>query len=214
MKSDNRDNSLKYWNNLFTSWDKENIKYDDWLDRFSKIIEKCSIPILDLGCGYGNNTLYLIEKGKQVIACDQSLNAIKNLQKNLPEVYQALCFNMLDGLPFKDNSFKIVIADLCLHYFTEQETIMIINEIKRVLMTNGHLMFRVNSINDTNHGAGQSPEIAHHLYETKDKRLKRFFDKDDIEYFFHDFDVEYLEEETMQSRYDLPKKLFRGCLKR
>lgn len=39
MKSDNRDNSLKYWNNLFTSWDKENIKYDDWLDRFSKIIE-------------------------------------------------------------------------------------------------------------------------------------------------------------------------------
>lgn len=214
MQSDNRNNSLKYWDNLFTTWDRNNIKYDDWLNKFESIIEKCQTPILDLGCGYGNNALYLIEKGKSVIACDQSKNAIKNIKKNLPEIYQALCFNMLDGLPFNDNTFEVIIADLCLHYFTDQETLAIIKEIRRVLINNGHLLFRVNSINDTNYGAGQGLEVEHHLYETSDNRLKRFFDEEDLKYFFQDFTIEYLQEETMDSRYDLKKKLYRGCLKR
>ena len=39
-----------------------------------------------------------------------------------PEGTEAKCFNMLDGLPFADASFSVVIADLCLHYFTEKDT--------------------------------------------------------------------------------------------
>ena len=38
--------------------------------------------VLDLGCGSGNDTLYLINKGKKVISCDQSSNAINNIRKN------------------------------------------------------------------------------------------------------------------------------------
>jgi len=36
---------------------------------------------------------------------------------------------MLEGLPFEDESFEIVCADLCLHYFTEKDTCMILEEI-------------------------------------------------------------------------------------
>ena len=104
-------------------------------------------------------TLYLINKNKQVISCDQSSNASNNIKKNFPEVYDTKCFNMLDGMPFDNNSFELIIADLCLHYFKEKDTFELLNEIRRILTVGGRLIFRVNSVNDVNHGAGQSNEI-------------------------------------------------------
>ena len=108
-----------------------------------------------------------------------------------------------------DNSFDVVIADLSLHYFREEDTFKILNDIKRILTNDGYLIFRVNSINDVNHGAGEGNEIEHHLYETSDKRLKRFFDEEDVKHFFKDFDIKYLNEEVM-TRYELEKRLYRG----
>ena len=190
-------NSFKYWNNLYKEYNRNDIKIDDWLVDFNSIILSSNTPVLDLGCGSGNDTLYLNNKGKKVISCDQSINAINNIKRNFPEVYGTKCFNMLDGMPFDDNSFEIIIADLCLHYFRKKDTLKILNEIKRILISGGHLIFRVNSINDVNYGAGQGKEIEHHLYETDDKRLKRFFNEEDIRYFFRDFNIEYLNEEIM-----------------
>lgn len=212
MKTIEQENSLLYWDNFHKNYNKEDIKIDDWLDKFANIIDSCKTPILDLGCGSGNDTLYLINKGKKVISCDQSINAINNIIKNFPEVYDTRCFDMLDGMPFDDNYFEVIIADLCLHYFKEKDTFMILNELKRILVNKGSLMLRVNSINDVNHGAGEGLEIEPHLYETSDKRLKRFFDENDIKYFFKDFDIEYLNEEVM-TRYNSEKRLYR-CLVR
>lgn len=213
MSSIEKDNSIKYWNDIHSQYERNEIKLDDWLDKFESIIKDCSTPILDLGCGSGNDTLYLIEKGKEVISCDQSSNAISNIIRNFPEVYDTKCFDMLDGMPFDSDSFELIIADLCLHYFKKEDTVKLLNEIKRILVSGGHLIFRVNSINDVNHGAGQGNEIEHHLYETSDKRFKRFFDEDDIRFFFKDFDIEYLNEEIM-TRYKLEKRLFRVCVKK
>ena len=204
-------NSLKYWNNLHADYNRNDIKIDDWLEKFDDIILSCTSPILDLGCGSGNDTLYLINKGKKVISCDQSINAIENIKKNFPEIYDTKCFNMLDGMPFNDNSFELIIADLCLHYIREKDTLRILNELRRILVIGGHLIFRINSINDVNHGAGKGKEIEHHLYETDDKRLKRFFDEKDIRNFFKNFQIDYLNEEIM-TRYKLEKRLYRGCV--
>jgi SAM-dependent methyltransferase len=210
MESNERENSLQYYEKMFQNVEKDNIKIDDWLDKFINIIDDCKTPILDLGCGYGNDTLYLMNKGKKVISCDQSSNVIKNIKKNIPDVYDTKHFNMLDGLPFEDNSFQVIIDDLCLHYFREKDTFMIINELKRIIVNGGYLIFRVNSINDVNHGAGKGIEIEPHLYSTTDRGLKRFFNKEDILYFFKGFEIEYLNEEIM-TRYKLEKRLYR-CL--
>ena len=213
MGFNEKENSLEYWNNIHSKYERNEIKLDDWLDKFETIIDSCSTPILDLGCGSGKDTLYLINKNKQVISCDQSSNAINNIKKNFPEVYDTKCFNMLDGMPFDNNSFELIIADLCLHYFKEKDTFELLNEIRRILTVGGRLIFRVNSVNDVNHGAGQDNEIEHHLYETSDKRLKRFFYEKDIKFFFKDFDIEYLNEEIM-TRYKLEKRLYRVCVRK
>lgn len=205
-------NSELYWNKIHTNYDRDNIKVDDWLDRFDSIIVNCKSPVLDLGCGSGNDTLYFIEKGKRVIACDQSRNAIDNIQKNFPEVLEARCFNMLDEFAFADDSFGIVCADLSLHYFTETDTRMILNEIHRILIPGGHVFVRVNSVKDVNHGAGQGIEVEHHLYRTEDGMFKRFFDEEDVRRLFADFDILFCEEQKML-RYSAEKIVFCVCLR-
>ncbi len=208
-----RQKSLEYWDNVHKDYDRATIKVDDWLEKFDDIIMGTQKPILDLGCGGGNDTLYLISKGKQVISCDQSPSAINNIRKNFPEVYDAKCFNMLDGLPFEDEAFDVVIADLCLHYFLKSDTEKILNDIRRILTPGGHLILRVNSINDVLHGAGRGPEIEHHVFEMEGKTIKRFFNEEDIRSFFKDFTIEYLKEEIM-TRYKLEKRLYRVCVKK
>lgn len=96
MGFNEKENSLEYWDNIHSKYERNEIKLDDWLDKFEAIIDSCSTPILDLGCGSSNDTLYLINKNKQVISCDQSSNVINNIKKNFPEVYDTKCFNMLD----------------------------------------------------------------------------------------------------------------------
>ena len=213
MTSDYRENSLKYWNEIHKDKDRSDIKYDDWLLKFDDIITATDRPILDLGCGTGNDTLYLIDKGKKVISCDQSPKAIESIIKNFPEVYDAKCFNMLDGFLFEDDSFDIVIADLSLHYFREDDTRKILREINRILINGGHLIFRVNSVNDVNHGAGQGVQIEHHLFENESHTIKRFFDEDDIRDFFKDFEIVFLNEEIM-TRYSMEKRLYRGLVRK
>ena len=67
MGFNEKENSLEYWDNIHSKYERNEIKLDDWLDKFETIIDSCSTPILDLGCGSGNDTLYLINKNKQVI---------------------------------------------------------------------------------------------------------------------------------------------------
>ena len=201
------DTAKSYWNAIHSHYERNEIRCDDWLDQFIRIIDKCESPIIDLGCGCGNNTKYLVERGKQVIACDYSPNAIENIRKNFPEIMEAKCFDMTEGLPFPDGYTELLIADLSLHYFSENTTRFLLGEIKRVLTGDGMLLMRVNSVNDINHGAGEGEEIERHLYRTSDGRTKRFFDEADIHRFFGDWDISYCKENELH-RYALPKQLW------
>ena len=100
----------------------------------------------------------------------------------------------------------------CLHYFRERTTFEVLEEIKRVLKPDGILLFRVNSVKDVNHGAGEGKEIEPHLYETSDGRYKRFFNQEDIERFFEDWEALFIHEEIM-GRYKKEKVLWRCAMK-
>ena len=173
--------NLLYWDDYFNKDIKrEDIVYDDWLDRFKETIDGTEKVAIDLGCGTGSDTLYLLEHGKSVIPCDGSMNAIRNIRKNFPEVQESICFDMLEAFPFANNLVDLVVADLSLHYFTKEDTMNILKEIRRILVNKGHLLMRVNSIEDVNFGALEGTEVEPGLYMTPDGRYKRFFDRKDI----------------------------------
>ena len=142
-------NYVDIWNGLHKEFVKtNNTKYDDWLEEFGEIVLNTKSKIVDLGCGVtGNNTSYLLERGKKVVSCDfakEALNVVSKIEGS-----ETLLFDMLETFPFEDNFTDIVIADLSLYYFKENDTKRIINEIKRILKPNGYLLFRLNSTNST-----------------------------------------------------------------
>lgn len=197
------------WNQIHKSYFKGTIEYDNWLDSYLPIIESCSTPIIDLGCGSGNNSLYLREHGKQVIACDYSEEALHIVNQVLKDV-QTRLFDMKGSFPFPDHFVDLVIADLCLHYFSYSDTVNIIKEIQRILTPNGHLLLRVNSVHDFNNGAMQGIELEKHYFAVENMK-KRFFDQEDLESFFSNWTIVDLVEDQM-FRYRKPKVLYRGCI--
>ena len=70
----------EYWNHSFQ---RPNMKptYDNWLDKYSNEFNEANKQIIDLGCGIGNNILYLSERGLDPIACDISEEALKKLKR-------------------------------------------------------------------------------------------------------------------------------------
>ena len=207
-------NSVNFWNEIHKSsfCSRDAIICDDWLNRYADIINACNSPILDLGCGSGNDTKYFMEKDKTVYACDQSSRAIYSINANFPEIAEARVLNMIDGFEYADDFFGIVVADLSLHYFDLENTARILGDIRRILKPDGYLFIRVNSVNDINYGACQGEEIEHHFYRTDDGMLKRFFDEEDIKTIFSDFEITSILEDQM-NRYAKPKFVF-ACLLR
>lgn len=186
--------------------------YDNWLEDYEQEIETCQTVIVDLGCGLGNNTFYLLQKGKEVLACDYSEVAIETLQKEAPQA-KTCFFDMTKRFPIQDDYTEIVIADLSIHYFPEDTTKQIIQEIKRILKPNGVLLFRVNAVDDFNFIANHENLDDHFIWQPKWKKSKRLFDEESIEYFFQDWKIEKLQKEKIM-RYELEKIVYNCAVRK
>ena len=111
------------WNDFFEDKQKVSFGYDLWLDKYDQILASSQEQaILDIGCGIGNNGLYLTEKGFNVIACDFSEKAINIVEELLPNA-ETKVFDMLNTFPFENNSQQVIIADLSIHYFYWHDTV-------------------------------------------------------------------------------------------
>ncbi len=193
-----------YWEKTHKKYYDDKVIYDHWLDSYKVTLDSCRTKILDLGCGTGNDSLYLFERGYQVLACDYSLTALKKVKCILPEVETKLV-DIASKLPFEDHSFDVIIADLSLHYFDDKTTISIMNELKRILTNKGHLLARVNSVLDYNYGAGSGKQLEKNYYFV-DGYNKRFFDLEDANKYFSIIGEVNVKESEML-RYSKPKKV-------
>lgn len=217
MKGTKVMNGIETWNrNMLNDFKKINSEikiYDRWLDKYIDYIKNAKKIIVDLGCGIGNDTLYIKSYGKEVLSVDYSDETLKIINQNI-EGANTLKMDFENEWLLEKNSTDLIIANLSLHYFNTETTFKIINNIKDTLIDGGILIVRLNSIDDTNYGSNSLNEIEKHYYETMNIK-KRFFDKNDIDYFFSSFKILICKEENVLSLvHDKQKKVWECVFKK
>ena len=145
---------------------------------------------LDLGCGIGQFTKKLMEYGYDVVSADISniaLNKVKEFNNNIINV------DMRKELPFDNNKFDIVFANLSIHYFSDIETKKLISEVQRILKKDGLFIGSVNGIQGYEKIKDTAEIIDKHYYSNQGKYI-RLFDINDVKNYLSDFEFLKLEE--------------------
>jgi SAM-dependent methyltransferase len=133
--------------------------------------------VLELGCGLGYDTRWLVQAGGQVTALDGSAVALDRLAAALPGP-EYVHHRLPALLPFPDVLFDAVVAGLSMHYFPWDDTLAIMQEVHRVLRPGGLLVLAVNASGDAEFGYSRGVEVEPGLF-TFDGRRKRFFTEAD-----------------------------------
>ena len=143
--------------------------------------------VLDLGCGTGRHTAYLLEEGFQIYGCDSSEAALELAMAALPAVNFETC-NMT-SLPYEDGFFDAVICNHVIQHGTRAEIKVAISEIHRILRKGGILFLVAISTNHPKYLTGTEIEpntrintdsvdgvLPHHFFT--EKELSTLFSKE------------------------------------
>lgn len=189
-----------------------------WLERWMPLIlaRTDRRPLLELGCGVCTDTVYLEDWGLRVIAADMDGRRLANCARAARQA-ALLRLDLGFPLPFAGDSFPVVLASLCLHYFSWDDTVRAVQEIRRCLVDDGLLVCRVNSTNDVHFGAVGYPVVEAGregaYYQIGDGR-KRFFDEASVRALFADgWALDFLEEQRIL-RYARPKAIWEAVLRK
>ncbi|MCL2586656.1 MAG: class I SAM-dependent methyltransferase [Firmicutes bacterium] len=174
------------------------------LPEFGQVAESAvGSRVIDLGCGYGQLSLFFEKLGACVTAVDFSENALAVLKSHSSNI-KTKVLDITKPLPFDDEDFDIVIANLSLHYFSEFDTRNAITEAKRILKKDGFLVGSVVSTEEwefvKHRGTFQEiePNHYHEIFDSGRTKHIRFFSRDCINKFFGDFEFLYLENKFEQ----------------
>jgi SAM-dependent methyltransferase len=118
--------------------------------------------VLDLGCGNGRNAFYLSKFSKKVECLDYSKETLKLFREKLAQIdadnIDLTEADILNGIPFVDDSFDLVLDSYVHCHFTKlDEWDFVLNEASRVIKKGGSLISIQLSVDD-------------HYYHSKRKR--------------------------------------------
>ena len=150
---------------------------DPWLDRWLPLViqHAAASLVLEIGCGFGDDTVTLSRAGLDVIAFDLSPGCVATARQRAPDAHIE-CRDSRDPFPAAATDVGVVIASLSLHYFPWLETKAMVQRVWDSLKPGGIFLCRLNSTEDVNFGAGQGELIEENFYNDQGKQ-KRFFDQ-------------------------------------
>lgn len=93
--------------------------------------------VLDLCCGAGQTTQFLVRSSDRVTGLDISPVAIARAKKNVPQAQYVE--GLAQKMPLDDNQFDLVHTSSALHEMTAEELEQILQEVYRVLKPGGIL---------------------------------------------------------------------------
>lgn len=111
--------------------------YHDSFDVFCSHIKKENANVLELACGPGNITQYLLKKRPDlnILGTDLAPNMLELAKINNPQA----SFQLLDSrnIVSLNNSFHAIMCGFCLPYLCKEEAIQLISDSAKVLSDDG-----------------------------------------------------------------------------
>ncbi len=107
--------------------------------------------VLDAGCGYGRNLVYLLRAGAEVWALDANPEGVAHVRELARELAPGLPdgnfrVGAIEKMPFADGFADVVICNSVLHFARdEQHFLAMVTELWRVLRPGGLLFCRLGS---------------------------------------------------------------------
>lgn len=120
----------------------------EMLNRFSQLIGNRK-PVWDLGCGPGQTSAYLKKLGVDISGLDLSMKIIEQAGKLHPGI-NFRQGNMLE-LDFPDCSIAGIVSFYSIVHFTEEQVVLALSEVFRVLEHGGLLLLTYHCGDETIH---------------------------------------------------------------
>lgn len=145
--------------------------YDETYDRFCDLLDNADASILEIGCGPGNITKYLLTKSPsyQILGIDVAENMIDLAKKNNPSAeFRVMDAQSITTLPTKYNG---IIAGFCIPYLGPKETEAFIQNAYQLLTNDGimYISFVEGAVSEYKTGSGGRVYFYYHqLQDLKD----------------------------------------------
>lgn len=187
---------------------------DRWLQCWlPMVLERTGdAPVLEIGCGSGDDTATLVTAGARVVAFDLSASNVAAAQLRVPHAI-ITCQDLRSPFPDVGGACGVIVASLSLHYFAWQDTVTLVSRIHAALRPGGLLLCRLNSTLDRHHGARGHRAIEPNYYDVRGKP-KRFFDRAALTRLFASGWRQLSIQEVTSYKYVLPKVLWELALER
>ena len=170
----------KYSDTYFN--DQSDLKY---IEKFFSMLPK-NAEVLDVGCGPGTFTQYMIKKGFKVEGIDMSKSMLVIAQKKVPKA----TFKIMDmrKLTFSENHFNAILCAYSLIHIHTKELDEVISGFHRVLIPGGILMIIAQK--------GEPDKIIDEPFLPTEKMFFNFFNKNKLTHLLtkSGFKVEYEKE--------------------
>jgi SAM-dependent methyltransferase len=167
---------VELWNRRYVAAAREaRVNYEAWLDRWAGLIRSRRGRALDLGCGPGFDTEFLLAQKFEVAAVDFSVSAILLSKQRNPAAEHSVA-DIRHLLVVTCGKFDVVVGNLSLHYFDYRDSCAIFDSIKALLRPNGVFLFRVNAFDEE----GAPADRSSWALSTVDGIAKQYFDSDKI----------------------------------
>lgn len=147
--------------------------YNDSYDIFTELIPKRNSAILEIGCGPGNITKYLLDKRPdfKITATDIAPKMIELAKKNNIAAH----FKVLDSRDIGKlhTEYDAIIAGFCIPYLSKEDCTKLIKDSSNLLVDNGviYLSFVEGNYEDSSYQTGSSGDriffYYHNLNEFK-----------------------------------------------
>jgi SAM-dependent methyltransferase len=109
------------------------------------------MKVVDAGCGYGRNLVWLLREGAEIFALDANAEGVAHVRALAAELAPQLPaenfrVGVIEALPFADGLADVVICSSVLHFARdEQHFLAMVEELWRVLRPGGMLFCRLGS---------------------------------------------------------------------